>query len=201
MAYTVVTGAIILSNRMIPGVPVPLLTPPCDGFVNPAQHNVATPALPVGTKITVYQSGNGTTIAAGYYTMLYAQVGTQDTGAAITSGSLCARETATAWDWKFTNSSTNAGIDDIGIYAISTMTNSYYGWFWCDGVAPDFLISGTTYPNTVVTVAAKATLEADGGVAADTCVIGYASTTHLMLSPLLNSTVGNGFGLAVHDDA
>jgi hypothetical protein len=202
---SIATGTLILSNPLIPGEPIPLLTPPTDGFVNPVQHNVALPALPLGTKITVYQSGNGSTIPSGYYTMVYGQVGTQDTQDAIASGSLMVRETTTAWDWKFTNVAGGAQVQNIGVYAISSMTNSYYGWFWCGGVAPDFLISGTTYGNTVVTVTAKTTLITDGTVAADTGVVGHAAyttnhNTKVVLSILTNAMVGGGFGLSVVTD-
>jgi len=32
--------------------------------------------------------------------------------------------------------------DPRAVITISAMTDDYYGWFWCGGVCPEFMVSG-----------------------------------------------------------
>ena len=112
-----------------------------------------TPPHPVGTKFTGYQEG-GTGIPRGTYTLIYLQVGTQNPDialscAAATNKCVCcpedASENGTAIQiYTVTNDSAGTTSEPTGLCAIalSAMTNSYYGWFWCGGVAPISIVPG-----------------------------------------------------------
>jgi len=126
---------------------------PVGGFTGSLHHNVAAPAYPKGEKLCVW---NPSTLGAeGMSTMIYLLVGTQ---VSIACRSLVT--TGSATDVYDVQDSPDAiiGPKDGGALvavAISAMTDAYYGWFWCGGVAPESLIPdlGGTYATESTVVA------------------------------------------------
>ena len=104
-----------------------------------ASHNVATAAYPIGTKFQVYNDGSVAGLA-GWSTMIYLQVGTQGTVAAIGAKSICMQGSVSG-PYVVTNNFSDATDPNNGLCAIGigAVTNDYYGWFWCGGVAPEIL--------------------------------------------------------------
>ncbi|HUW99396.1 MAG TPA: hypothetical protein VMY35_00320 [Phycisphaerae bacterium] len=133
---------------------------PPDGFTGATHHNVAAAVYPVGTMVDVYNKGN--TGVAGGATFIYGKVGAQDETNVIAAKHLCAIFATTPVPYEFSNEvATDLGESVQAIViALSAMTTSYYGWFWCAGVCPEEFVSGLggTYPtvNTTVVIGAMA---------------------------------------------
>jgi hypothetical protein len=118
---------------------------PPGGFTGALHHNVPAPKYPPGEKLCVW---NPSTLGCeGMATMIYLRVGTQVGIAAktfVTTGS------ATIVYVVQDSPDAIIGPKDGGALvavAISAITDAYYGWFWCGGVAPETLCPdlGGTY--------------------------------------------------------
>jgi len=137
---TIAVESVVLLDRW-PASPIKSLEGgvPDDGFTGSSHHNVETAVYQVGTKAQVYNNGTTSPGVAGYSTLIYLQ--TKD---AITAAlELC--QPASLTD-KHAVSSTKASAIMLGDIApkmavtLSAMTDEYFGWFWCGGVAPvDFV--------------------------------------------------------------
>lgn len=115
---------------------------PLSGFTGLAHHNVETAAYVPGTQITVYNDGSGGT--TGYSTFIYLQLYTQ--AATLAAKLLCGQISATLWYRVSNNGAATieaASPGCIGV-ALSAMTSTYYGWFWCDGVCPVQYVAALT---------------------------------------------------------
>ena len=119
-----------------------LETPPAGGFTG-ATNNAAAAAYPVGTKCTVQQtSGAGETgIPHGSSTFIYLMCDSNVATAPVLAvlgvcAPLAQSENGPGLtNYVVDNVTGNEATGMIGV-ALATMTNSYYGWFWCGGVAP-----------------------------------------------------------------
>lgn len=123
-----------------PGVADPGLSI-CKNPIDSAEHNVAIPAYPVGTKAQL--RADGSVGKAGTCTLIYLPVGTQNAAALIAAKTFCVLDDA-AGTLAVTNdpdSCVNIGGSPLCV-ALSAMTDGRYGWFWCAGVAPEQWVSG-----------------------------------------------------------
>lgn len=112
----------------------PTEVPPGAGFLDLTAHNVATPKYRPGTTIQVY---NATLGVPGMAQLIYLQVGTQD-ATAIAAKTACVPDSATLW-YQLTNDPDSCIKlpTCLGCYALSAITNAYWGWFWSAGVVPE----------------------------------------------------------------
>lgn len=169
-------------------------------------HNVATNMWPLGTKWEVYCSGDPTSLGVGYHVgwarFIYLKaaddIETAVLGAvtvlAVPDGTLAA---GMAHDRLYTVvcDSAETTHETMGLVAmcISTLTNSYYGWYWCGGVCPIEYISGMTKASTIAT---------DSTVAAS-CQLSTVATAAtgigLRAQPAASQVPSCGF--AFYDDA
>jgi hypothetical protein len=109
-------------------------------------ENVAE-IFPVGTKRMIYDdTGNG------WATLIFMQF-QKGTAAVAAIGSICSMfiaGVATAGQWfQVTNTNDEGAVIGPLCVALGTMTDAYYGWFWCGGVCPVDTIPGLdiTYPS------------------------------------------------------
>lgn len=113
---------------------------PIDGFTGATSHNVASAAYPLGTKIPVYNTGVAAGVAGGA-TFVYGRLFFH--GQTLAAKHLCVLDDAPL-SWNFTSDvGTDLGpsISPV-VIALSAMTDTYYGWFWCEGVCPEECVSG-----------------------------------------------------------
>ncbi|MFA4944883.1 MAG: hypothetical protein WC789_09315 [Lentisphaeria bacterium] len=110
-----------------------------DGFLDKRYHNVSIPAFPIGTKVQVK---NVTLGKKGYATLIYLQVGTQD-ATTMVAKTACIPDSATLW-YQLTNDPDSCikTPTNLGCFAISAITNAYYGWFWEAGIVPEDALPG-----------------------------------------------------------
>ena len=120
-----------------------LETPPPGGMVATAHPNVATAVYPEGTKVILQQNSGstGTGIPHGSSTFIYlkcdSNVATAPAMAVLSvSAPLAQSENGTGLTVYVVDNVTGAENTGLIAIALSTMTNSRYGWFWCGGVAP-----------------------------------------------------------------
>lgn len=134
MADSTIDSNLILLYDNWPGPVEETGQPYGTGFLDKRHHNVATPAFAPGTKVQVY---NATLGVPGFSTLIYLQVGTQD-GTSIAVKTACIPDSATLW-YQLTNDGDSCIKipTPLGCYAISAITNGYWGWFWCAGVVPE----------------------------------------------------------------
>ena len=134
---TIDTSLIVLKDNFWPGSPLQMASIPTDGWTGANHHNVAVAAFPVGTKIQAYHKNTGGLGVPGLYTMIYLQFGTKLAASTLAAKHLCVPQDATM-TYKVTNAANGANVtlEGGGVLALSTMTDSYYGWFLCDGVCP-----------------------------------------------------------------
>jgi len=117
-------------------------------------QNVAAPTdFEVGTKFTIHNAG-GTSKPIGESTFIYLRLGTQNADillscVAASDKCVCCPETLSADGtaaqmYQVTNDGDGTTMEPTGLIAVglSAMTNTYYGWFWCGGVAPLDAITG-----------------------------------------------------------
>jgi hypothetical protein len=116
-------------------------------------QNAATAAFELGTKFKMFQDG-GTGIPRGWSTFIYLKVGTQNPDillscVAATNKCLCCpedlSEDGTAIQmYTVTNDGDGTTMEPTGLVAValSAITDTYHGWFWCGGVAPISYLSG-----------------------------------------------------------
>ena len=158
---------------------------PTDGFTGATHHNVVAKAYPIGQKITVYNAD--ATGEPGFSTFIYLQVGTQNDaeGFTIAAKSLCVPDSASNY-YKVTNDPDDCIRlpTNLACYALSAMTNAYYGWFWCGGVCPETWVSdmGGDY-------------ECDGSVAAGPFVAHNLSANMIGLSLAIDTTAAQQEGM------
>ena len=205
MADDTITARGVLLRDNWPGVGI---TPPVaysDMTAASVAHNQENPTWRLGQKWTVYCSGTGLNTTAshnvGWSTFIYLK-GAADiaTAPAATAGSIVvidgtigAGEAADKW-FTVTGASANTTHDSDGFMAcaISTMTNSYYGWYWCEGVCPVEYVPGFTTATTLVT---------KGDVVAN-CELGTVASTALGIALRANPTASQnaGVGVALYAD-
>ena len=148
MADSTIDSELLILHDFWPGEADPGLAqdPPRDGFTGADHHNVSAAVYQVGSKIQVYNVGD--TGKAGFATLIYLQVGTQDATTVLAAKSLVVPDSSTSW-YKVTNDPNRALVSPCGVvaYALSAVTNAYYGWFWCGGVCPEEAVTdlGGTY--------------------------------------------------------
>jgi len=127
-------------------------------------HNVAANQYPLGTTWEVYCNGNAASVGVAYnvgfsqFVYLKCAADIASAVAAVVSVICIPDDTMAAGDGAtklYTVSSdsgktTHEGSGRIAV-ALSTMTNSYYGWFWCGGVCPIEYVPGMSTSTTLVT--------------------------------------------------
>ena len=135
---TIAVSELILHDHW-PGVAIQDI-PPSDSagnvFTNATHHNVASPVYRAGTKVQVYD-----VTSEGYATLIYLNYNTGGTTGVL--GSIAVPEAFLAADKYYDVTvdgdaiATDVQVQDIpfGIM-LSGMTDTYYGWFWCGGLAP-----------------------------------------------------------------
>ena len=126
---------------------------PEGGFTGALHHNVPSPKYVPGDKLCVWEPG--TLGCEGMATMIYLKVGTQ---VAIAAKTVVTTGVATLLYTVQDSPDAIIGPKDGGAMvavAISAITDAYYGWFWCGGVAPETLIPdlGGTYATDSTVVA------------------------------------------------
>lgn len=134
MADSTILAKYIVLQDTIQGSVNPNLPQPVGGFTGSEHHNVATEKYPVGTKIQVYDE-----TAKGYSTFVYLKNGTASS-LAIAAGQVMipagATQNSAYATYIYTNDPDDGVLGGNCAVALSAMTDDYYGWFWCDGVAP-----------------------------------------------------------------
>ena len=182
MADSTILAKYIVLQDTVQGNVNPNLPQPTDGFIGSGHHNVATEEYPVGTKIQVYDE-----TAKGYATFVYLKNGTA-AAAAIAAGSVMipagATQNTTYLTYVYTNNKADGVVGGNCAIALSAMTNDYFGWFWCGGVAP----IGITNSG----IAAATTIATDDSVAigAISTIALTATDTGLALATTLKTDVG-----------
>ena len=153
MANSVIDTEMVILRDKWPTLPDTGFPDNCSAPASGADQNASTEKHKVGTKWTGFQEG-GTGIPRGSFTLIYLNVGTQNPDillscAAATNKCVCcpedASENGTATQmYTVTNDSATTTSEPTGMCAIalSAITASYYGWFWCDGVAPISIVAG-----------------------------------------------------------
>ena len=138
MANGVIDSNLIVLYDLWPGVASVVGELPTDGIANTTDNNVAAATRRYGEKVTVY---NATAGVAGYATFVYLQMGTQDATAAAVK-SACVNDSASLW-YQLTNDMDSCIAISGGLmaYAIGTVTDAYWGFFWCAGVVPEDFVS------------------------------------------------------------
>jgi len=152
---------------------------PLDGFTGADHHNVASAAFQVGMKAQVYNPGTTNPGVAGYSTFIYLQ--TKD---AVTAAlELC--QPASTTDIHAVSSTLASAIiaNDISplmAVSLSAMTDEYFGWFWCAGVAPVDFVAALGTVGDIAT---------DGAVIIGLCTLGAGVSGDLgKLEPLVADT-------------
>ena len=143
-----------------PGVPLPSLSAPTDGFgVASADggHNQATAIWPIGTKIQVRNHSSAAGLD-GWSTFMYGKLEMQDTTNVLAACMFLTRH-SDAVPYDLTNevaSDLGAGLGPLA-GGLSAMTVDYFGWFWTNGVCPEEYVAalGTFWPTILgVTIGA-----------------------------------------------
>lgn len=151
MTVSVVLSKYIVLQDLVQGFIDVKLSEPIDGFLGSSHHNVVAPAYRVGTKIRYYSP-----TLKGYGAMAYLQAGTAP-GVAIAKGQTMvpagATQNSTLLPYKYTNDPDDGVLGGPCVFAISAMTNDYYGWFWCEGVAPIGIDNAGILTDTAVATA------------------------------------------------
>ena len=135
-----------------PGEAKPLSIPNFKlGVANWTYQNVplTTPGRPkLGSKYLIYNDASQAKGVAGYATLIYLKLGTQNPDTALAAKLIVAPDSATA-QYQVSNDK-NTVLDVTGCpliaVALGAMTDGYGGYFWCGGVCPaDIIYSGATY--------------------------------------------------------
>jgi hypothetical protein len=179
MADSIILAKYIVLQDTVQGNVNPNLPQPTGGFIGSDHHNVATAVYDVGTKIQVYDE-----TAKGYATFVYLKNGTAS-ATALVAGTVMVPAGATAnstyLTYIYTNNKTDSILGASCVVALSAMTDDYYGWFWCGGVAPigitnSGIVAATTLiTSNSVTVGAISTITTAGNNAG----LGLATTLKL----------------------
>jgi len=129
---------------------------PVDGFTGSYHHNQAYERYRAGEKICVYDD-----ISKGWATFVYLKLVDQlATSYVLAAGNLVGVYTTTPLYYEVSNDQSGVYMNQ-GAVALSAMTTTYWGWFWCGGVCPQ----------SHVTALATATIPTDGNIAAGSSAI------------------------------
>ena len=152
-------------------------------------HNQAVAKYPVGTKWQLYCKGDAVSIGVshwlGWSSFVYLKcaddietaIASAVTVLAVPDGTMAANMGSERL-YTVTTDSDSTTHDNMGLVAVclSATTNSYYGWFWCGGVAPIEYVPGLLAASTVITndsLYTASTVTEIGTVAAVTTNIGF----------------------------
>jgi len=160
--------AVLLYDRW-PGVAVKPDRQYSDMTATSVGHNVAAPQFPLGTKWCVYNNGTAASVGVGYnvgwsvFTYLKAAADIASAVAGVVTVIGCQDSTLAAGDipskfYTINTDSDRTTHETTGLIAVctSTLTNSYYGWYWTGGVAPIDYVSGMTSSSHLIGTAAIA---------------------------------------------
>lgn len=114
---------------------------PLDGFTGTDHHNVASATrYRLGEVWAYYNEGDSG--VAGWSEFMYMKVGTPNPSVAIAVKTFCAQELASE-PFIVTNNKTTVSLVPAAqaAVALSSMTATYYGWFWVGGVCPEEEVS------------------------------------------------------------
>ena len=160
---------------------------PAGGFAEASavHHNVAAAQYDIGQKLCVLNTDDAG--IEGMSTFIYLQVGTQNADSVIAAKSLVVPGSATLWYQVSNNPDANILVagSSMAAYALSAMTDAYFGWFWCGGVCPESFVSGL-----------GGTYATDGTVAAGMISSGDLAADYLGLVPYATTVGYLGFALA-----
>ena len=163
MAASTITGVSLVLNDYWPGLPTQNI-PTADGngnhFTNSTHHNVSTAIYKPGTKVEVWDiSGQG------FSTLVYLRYNDSDDETGVLGSIAVPEAVVTSLKYYDVTVDGDSISSDVGAKRIpfgimlSTMTNTYFGWFWCGGVCP---IDWTPLLATT-TVATQNTVKAGAG--------------------------------------
>ena len=153
------------------------------GLHKNTHHNVATAAFQVGTKVRYYNANLVTSDSAampGWGTCIYLRY---SAGAeTLAAGYICQPDPALDSLYYVTgdvSTFVHLAAAKPNCIALTAMTTTYYGWFWCGGVCPDFHTAADT-PFSETTCVTDNTLTAGEGFAvqsagtpADDTIVAY----------------------------
>ena len=150
MADSTILAKYIVLQDTVQGEVNPNMPQPVGGFIGSSHHNVATPEFDPATKIQVYDE-----TSKGYATFVYLKNGTAS-ATALVAGTIMVPAGASAnsalLTYIYTNNKTDSILGASCVVALSAMTDDYYGWFWCGGVAPVGVTnSGIVAATTLIT--------------------------------------------------
>lgn len=140
MANSTIDDAKLILYDRWPGEVDQNLGVPPDGFTGASHHNVATAQYEPGTKIKVYDKTN-----KGYATLIYLQyiAGTKAATLALAAKQFVCMDTSeqaaaatSPTYFKVGDDASECLLTGPMAVALSAMTTTYYGWFWCGGVCP-----------------------------------------------------------------
>lgn len=202
MANSTIVGKYIILRDNWPDLTMGADMMPYDA-TNPAagaDHNQsATPTWQLGSKFRYLQQPSATT-SPGVVTFVYLKVGTQnpDVAMALTAGAdlaVVCPETPTGLNetlYTITNdaATTTSELTGFMAVAISAMTDTYCGWFWCGGPAPIAIYSAFT----------TATFVTDESVVAGEIACGPTDDTATPLGIIVAAASYVAVGVAVAAD-
>ena len=142
-AYTVSSNEVILYD-MYPGVAsvnIPKADHDGNAFTNSDHHNVVKAVFDTGYKVQVYEKS-----LAGWSTFVYLQYNLGASGVAAAAGHLAVYETGNSW-FGVTNEGDATFVNVPPAVILSTMTDAYYGFFWCGGVCPQSWVTALATSN------------------------------------------------------
>ena len=159
-----------------PNTRITIWAEPTGGFTGSTHHDVATPQFSRGEKISIMNQS--TAGQEGWSTFIYLTVGTQNANSLIAAKSLVVPDSGTDV-LVVTNDPDDCLVNTgclLAAYALSAMTNTYSGWFWCGGICPEYFVSGLggNYATDGNVVAGALTVH---DLAADALGLGPRATT------------------------
>lgn len=112
------------------------------GWTHPkaTHHNVATAAFDVGTKVRYFNAH-----LSAWGTCIYLRY--SKGGETLAAGMLCQPDPVEDSLYYVTGDCST--FVDLAVWkpncmALSAMTTTFYGWFWCGGICPDFFTAAST---------------------------------------------------------
>ena len=130
-------------------------------------HNVATAAYKLGTRIPYYNATLG-----GWGECIYLKFSTGAGSVALVPGYACGVDLTAATHYQVTADRSDACPGGPVVFAITAMTDNYYGWFWSKGVCPDCKV----LVSTTETQFADVTVATDGSIAKGESFMLHATT-------------------------
>jgi len=172
---TAAIPGLVLQNNW-GGFPMKPDTNPQDMTSASVGHNAVAAKYQVGTTWTLPAIGNAASVGVGYWyggsTFIYLKTSSEFSDATIPGvrttpciplGTLAVTMGPEEM-YIVCSDADQSTIDYTGLVAIctSTMTNNYYGWFWCGGVVPigyvPSLVTADTVPGTAAITAGKSVM-------------------------------------------